>query len=137
MLNTRLRKQIEWHFYNYKAGQKLYEERVQDIIESNMTVNFSHIGSRSRRGSPTENKAIRIEALDREQSWALAIRNTFLTFRFSPEYDVMAALYIDQKPRRTVIDEFFMSGLWERTFWRWRDKWLDCACEWAQEFKLL
>lgn len=133
MLNTRLRKQIEWHFYNCKADLKLHEEKVQDIIDSGLTAQLGHIGRSSMPGSPTESKAIRIEALDHERNWATVIRNTFNAFKFEPEYDIMVALYI--KGRR--YKELFREGLWETTYWRWRDKWLEYAYKWAKEFKLL
>lgn len=141
MLNTRLRKQIEWHFYNYKADLQLYEQRIQDIVDSGLCINFSHIGSHSCLSNPTEAKAIRIEALqeemNRKRDWATVVRNTFVAFRFSPEHDIMIALYVKQIPRNTVINEFFMKGLWERTFYRWRDKWLEKAYWWAKEFEIL
>lgn len=133
MLNTRLRKQIEWHFYNYSADQKLYEEKVRDICESGLTANLKAAGGHSGISRPTENKAIRLEALGQERSWAGVVQNTFNTFRFEPEYYIMVELYIKRRPYR----ELFKDGIWETTFYRWRDKWLQCAYKWAREFGLL
>lgn len=133
MLNTRIRKQIEWHFYNYKADIALYEERKQDIIDSGLTANFGRIGGHSNVGSPTERKAMQIEALDHERNWATVVKNTFNAFRFEPEYDIMVALYIKGKRYR----ELCATGFWESTLYRWREKWLEHAYKWAQEFKLL
>lgn len=134
MLTKRLRKQIEWHFYNYKADMASYNERVRDILESGLTASYDHVGGTSGiPGNPVERKAIQLDELDRERSWATVVRNTFTAFRFEPEYDIMVALYIKQRNRR----ELFCDGLWETTFYRWRDKWLEYAYKWAQEFKLL
>jgi hypothetical protein len=134
MLNTSLRKRIEWHFYNYKADFAIYEERVQDIVDSGLTSRLDAAGGRSSgHSSPTERKAMQIEALDRQKNWATVIRNTFDAFRFEPEYDIMVALYIKGVTRDSIIGD----GLWERTFYRWRDGWLELACKWAKEFKLL
>lgn len=135
MLTKRLRKQIEWHFYNYKADLALYNDRVRDILESGLTANFDRVGSfgGGTPSSPTERKALQLEALDREYGWATVVRNTFNAFRFEPEYEIMVALYIEHRSRR----EIFSGGLWETSFYRWRDNWLEHAYKWAKELKLL
>lgn len=134
MLTKRIRQQIEWHFYNYPADMALYNERVRDITESGISMNYDRVGSGGNLpGSPTERKAILLEELEQEKTWATVVRNTFNAFRFEPEYKVMEQLYIHRVPYK----ELFTNGLWETTFWRWRDKWLDYACKWAKKFKLL
>lgn len=133
MLTTRLRKQIEWHFYNYEADLALYEDRVRDIIDSGLTVEFGRVGSGTRPGNPTESKVMRLDELDNRRSWAAVVRNTFNAFKFEPEYDIMVALYVNGKQYR----ELCTGGLWERTLYRWRDKWLEYAYKWAKEFKLI
>lgn len=133
MLTKRLRKQIEWHFYNYAADAALYEERERDILSEGLTANFNRVGSCPNRGSATESKAVRLEALGTQRTWATVVRNTFNAFRFEPEYSIMSALYIQGKPYK----ELFSDGLWETTFWRWREKWLEYAYKWAREYELL
>lgn len=134
MLTNRLRKEIEWHFYNYKADLALYEERVRDILDAGLTARYDRVGGGGMgAGSSTEVKAMRLEALDRERCWATVVRNTFTAFRFEPEYDIMIALYIKQRSRKELLRD----GLWETTFFRWREKWLNCAYRWAREFRLL
>lgn len=134
MLTKRLRSQIEWHFYNYPADMALYNERVREIAESGLSMNYERIGSGGNTpGSPTERKAVLLEELDREKTWATVVRNTFNAFRFEPEFKVMEKLYIYRVPYK----ELFSNGLWETTFFRWRDKWLEYALKWAKKFKLL
>lgn len=134
MLTKRLRSQIEWHFYNYPADMALYNERVRDIAEAGLSMNYERIGSGGNTpGSPTERKAVLLEELDQEKTWATVVRNTFNAFRFEPEFKVMEKLYIYRVPYK----ELFSNGLWETTFFRWRDKWLEYALKWAKKFKLL
>lgn len=134
MLTKRLREQIEWHFYNYPADKDLYNERVREITESGLTASYDRVGSRGNIPSnPTERKAILLEELDRERTWSNVVRNTFSAFRFEPEYEVMKKLYIE----RVSYKEIFCEGVGERTYWRWRDKWLGYAYKWARKFKLL
>lgn len=134
MLTKRLRNQIEWHFYNYPADMALYNERVREIAESGLSMNYERIGSGGNTpGSPTERKAILLEELDREKTWATVVRNTFNAFRFEPEFKVMEKLYIYRVPYK----ELFSGDVWERTYWRWRDKWLEYAYKWAKKFRLL
>ena len=134
MLTKRLRKQIEWHFRNYNADIALYNERVRDTIESGMTADYSGVGV--RRGgisSPTESKTLRILDFDNEKTWATVVRNTFIAFRFEPEYAVMVELYINHKPLKDILCD----GLWETTYYRWRNNWLEFAYKWAKNFSLL
>lgn len=133
MLTKRLRKQIERHFKNYSADAELYEERVREIVDSGLTANYSGIRGGGGVGSPTEAKGLRLLELDREQSWAAVVRNTFIAFMFEPEHKVMVELYIKKRP----LKELLCDGLWENTFYRWRDNWLEYAYKWAKKFGLL
>lgn len=134
MLTKRLRSQIERHFYNYPADIALYNERVREIAESGLTVNYDRIGSGGNTPeSPTERKAIMLEALEQERNWATVVRNTFIAFRFEPEYKVMCELYIKGRKLKELLGD----GLWETTFYRWRDHWLEYAYKWAKKFGLL
>lgn len=134
MLTKRLRSQIERHFYNYPADIALYNERVREIAESGLTVNYDRIGSGGNtQGSPTERKAIMLEALEQERNWATVVRNTFVAFQFEPEYEIMTELYINRRKYKEIL----CNGLWQSTFWRWRDRWLEYAYKWAQKFNLL
>ena len=118
MLTKRLREQIEWHFKNYNADIALYNEKVRDILESGLTPNYGGVrGGGNSISSPTEAKAIKLYELDAERSWATVVRNTFIAFRFEPEYKVMCELYI--KGRK--LKELLCDGLWETTFYRWRN----------------
>lgn len=134
MLTKRLRKQIEWHFYNYPADAALYEEKRREIMESGCTASYDRVGGRGNAPSnPTESKFFKLQALEQERSWATVVRNTFIAFRFEPEYKVMCELYI--KGRK--LKELLCDGLWETTFYRWRDHWLEYAYKWAKKFGLL
>ena len=134
MLTKRLRSQIEWHFKNYNADIALYNEKVRDILESGLTPNYGGVrGGGNSISSPTEAKAIKLYELDAERSWATVVRNTFIAFQFEPEYKVMCELYI--KGRK--LKELLCDELWETTFYRWRDHWLEYAYKWAKKFGLL
>lgn len=134
MLTKRLREEIEWHFYNYPADMAIYQERRREILESGMGVNYERVGSGGGvQGNPTEKKAILLESLEQEKTWATVVRNTFNKFRFEQEYETMKELYIERRDYREVI----ANGLSERTYWRWRDKWLEYALKWAKKYRLL
>ncbi len=134
MLTNRIRKEIEWHFYNYQADLSLYNAKVEDIVYGGLTARYDRVGGGGGEpSSPTESKAFKLEYLDREKNWATVVRNTFTVFRFEPEYDIMVELYIKRRSRKELLSD----GLWETTFFRWREKWLMCAYKWAREFRLL
>ena len=133
MLNKRLRKQIEQHFYSYKADCLLSDERVQEIAEAGLIANYSGVGGGGAPSDPTWNKAIKLAAIESDKTWTAIVRNTFIAFRFEPELKVMVELYIKERP----LKEILCDGLWENTFYRWRDNWLEYAYKWAKKFKLL
>lgn len=133
MLTKRIRKQIEWHFKNYKADIALYNDRVDEIVNSGLTANYSGVGGGGDISNPTETKGLKLLDLDMQQTWAAVVRNTFIAFRFEPEYKIMVELYIKERPLKDLLCD----GLWETTFYRWRDKWLGFAYKWAKKFGLL
>ena len=134
MLTKRIRKQIEWHFKNYQADAALYEDRVRDIVDAGPTANYSGVGGGGGNiSNPTESKGLRLLELDTERTWATVVRNTFIAFQFEPEHKVMVELYIKGRP----LKELLCDGLWETTFYRWRDRWLEYALKWARKFNLL
>ena len=137
-MNRNIRRQIEWHFYNYTADEKLYQEKVKDIVETGLTANYNKIGHSTKIGDPTQNKAIQLSKLSPDRNWAAVVRNTFNTYRFEAEHDVMVELYINKKRYSEIIkSKSNKYGIPERTFFYWRDRWLNTALMWAKEFKLL
>jgi hypothetical protein len=137
-MNRNIRRQIEWHFYNYAADEKLYQEKVKDIVETGLTVNYDKIGRSTKIADPTPNKAIQLSKFSPDKSWAAVVRNTFNTYRFEAEYDVMVDLYINKKRYSEIIkNKNNRYGLAESTFFYWRDRWLNTALMWAKEFELL
>jgi len=142
MLTRRIRKQIEWHFYNYKADLALFNERRQDIMEACGTVNYSAVGGRSGIGNPTESKVAKLQALDKmfdnKRDWFCVVRNTFLHFRHEPEHEIMIYMYTNNITRKQAVKKLCWEGdMWETVFDRMRDKWLTVALKWAEEFKLI
>lgn len=137
-MNRSIRRQIEWHFYNYEADEKLYQEKVKDIVETGLTVNYDKIGRSTKIADPTPNKAIQLSKFSPDKSWAAVVRNTFNTYRFEAEYDVMVDLYINKKRYSEIIkNKNNKYGLAASTFFYWRDRWLNTALMWAKEFELL
>ncbi len=137
-MNRNIRRQIEWHFYNYAADEKLYQEKVKDIVETGLTASYDKIGRSTKIADPTPNKAIQLSKFSPDRNWAAVVRNTFNTYRFEPEYAVMVDLYINKKRYRDIIkNKNNKFGLAESTFFYWRERWLNTALMWAKEFELL
>lgn len=133
MLTRRLRNLIEWHFYNYNADAAMYAEQAQDIIDAALTANYSGVGGGCGVGNPTESKALKLLEYGGERTWFTVVKNTFNAFRFRDHYPIMQALYIERRSLKDILCD----GIWETTFYRWRDEWLEWALKWAQDFRLL
>jgi|GEM_PF-2111502 len=143
-LTRRFRKQLEWHFYNYKAELALYSERLaklndrrNDIMDSMASVNYAAVGGRGGSCSDTTaSRAMRLESLDRmfdnRKDWFCVVRNTFNHFMFEHEATIMLDLYVNGKKRSDVL-----KTINESTFWYWRDRWLGVALMWAKKFDLI
>lgn len=134
MLTKRIRKQIEWHFYNYAADRALYDSRISEIVDVGLTANYDVVGGGGAPGNPTERKGLLLNAIGGSGSWAKVVENTFAAFRWELEFGLMRALYVEGKK---PSDIFMLGYTSERTFWRARDKWLTTAYYWAQSFRLL
>ena len=124
MLTRRLRNLIEWHFYNYNADAAMYAEQAQDIIDAALTANYSGVGGVCGVGNPTESKALKLLEYGGERTWFTVVKD---------HYPIMQALYIE----RRALKDILCDGIWETTFYRWRDEWLEWALKWAQDFRLL
>lgn len=134
ILDGRLRKRIEFHFFNYNADKLIESDTVRDIAESGLTADFNRIGSRAgRTPNLTEKKGLLLYEQSKRYLWPKVVENTFTAFRFEPEYEIMHKRYVE----RVAYKELFAKGLPERTYWYWRDRWLDYAYMWAKEYKLL
>ena len=129
-------KKIEFHFHNYNLDLASLNSRIEDIVHSGMTVNFSHTG---KSKYPNTSRVVinheKIAAIYEEKSWAMVVHNTFIAFRYlKPEiYDVMVAKYVKKKKYNQLISQWIS----ESTLSRWRNEWLECAEAIAKDFKLL
>ena len=137
MLDRRRRALIEWHFYNYEVDTSLAKEKEKDITYANLTANMTpSIGRGNKTSDPTAWKAEKLFELGKD--WGAVVRNTFTAFKFEPEYEIMVLLYVRKMRYNEIIkSDKNKYGLNESTFWFWRNRWLETACMWAEEFKLV
>lgn len=68
-----------------------------------------------------------------DDKWRGVIKNTFTAFAFTQIYDVMKDYYVDCDGVLEIVKENYIS---RRTFYYWRDEWLDTAYKWALKYKL-
>jgi len=143
MLTRKLRKQIEWHFYNHRAELALLNERREEIAAHIQSVDYSSIGGGSKYNGAdsTAKRADQLLSLDalleNKRNWFCVVRNTFLHFRLELEFDVMCKLYIENKIDTSHRKIIRLLEIESSTFYFWRDKWLERALRWAKELDLL
>ena len=140
MLTKRMRRLLEFHFYNHKADRALFDERRADIMESGLCANLNRSGSGGAGGSPTESKAIRIEALYEaifdKKDWEAVVTLTEICFDGMKEGEIMRSFYAKKIPLEISIQIFKKKGISRSTFLRMRDSWLDRAIYFANKFDL-
>jgi len=134
-MNTETRKKLEWAFYNYDKLLQQDLEKQDNILLENITSDEtkSH-GGVGKKGSTVENKAFRLMDLFLNGSWLKVVENTFTTFKWGYEYEIMLDLYFFKKSRNQILEERHLP---ESSYQFMKNKWLNTAYNWALEFRLL
>lgn len=65
--------------------------------------------------------------------WDEVVSKTYTTYQFQPQWKIMYLLYQQKMNVEDIIDQIIP----QRTYFRWRDKWLKTALSWAKEYELL
>ena len=104
MLDRKVRKMIEWWFYNYESKRKEAAEYLVELAEQGITARYEGLGIRnSSVSNPTESKGIK--TLDGRKSalWCKVVENTLTTFRWEIEYRVIELFYFKHKSGRGYV----------------------------------
>jgi hypothetical protein len=136
-LNNKIKRQIEWHFKNYKADKAMGENYVRDVAESGMVRGYDRVSvDGGMFCNAIESKIILMEERSIPYRWAKVVENTLNAYRFDLGFDMFYERYMSsEKPGdRLLMAKYCVP---ERTYYRWIRKVLETAFEWAKEFNLL
>lgn len=131
-MEYKIRKQIEYAFYNYDKLKADASEYLSDLC-SLKSPGLENLGHGSGVSKPTENAGVKLAEYNK-YLWCEVVERTVTAYRWEYEYTLIRKKYVEKKGRRMICTEL---NLPERTYHYWLDRVLGTAEQWANELKVL
>lgn len=131
-MEYKIRKQIEYAFYNYDKLKADASEYISDLC-SLKSPGLENLGHGSGVSNPTENAGVKLAEYNK-YLWCEVVEKTVTAYRWEYEYTLIRKKYVEKKGRRLICTEL---NLPERTYHYWLDRVLGTAEQWAKELKVL
>ncbi len=132
-MDNKIKRKIDWAFYNYEKLLKDNEEVLDDIRASGLIANISQVGHGSGVGNPTEQKAIRCAEYD-NALWCAVVERTYIYYKWTMEGTLLKKKYFDKKSRYEIMQDMCVP---ESSYHFWLSKIRGTAELWAHEFGLV
>lgn len=131
-MELKIRKQIEYAFYNYDKLKAEAAEYVSDLC-SLSSPGLENLGHGTGISNPTANAGIKLAEYNK-YLWCEVVEKTVTAYRWEYEYTLIKKKYVEKKGRQRICAEL---GICSRTFDYWVSKILNTAEQWAFELKVL
>ena len=131
-MEYKIRKQIEYAFYNYDKLKADASEYISDLC-SLKSPGLENLGHGSGVSKPTENAGVKLAEYNK-YLWCEVVERTVTAYRWEYEYTLIKKKYVEKKGRRLICAEL---GICDRTFDYWVGRILNTAEQWAKEFEVL
>ena len=131
-MEYKIRKQIEYAFYNYDKLKADASEYISDLC-SLKSPGLENLGHGSGISNPTENAGVKLAEYNK-YLWCEVVERTVTAYRWEYEYTLIRKKYVEKKGRRLICAEL---GICDRTFDYWVGRILNTAEQWAKEFEVL
>ena len=131
-MEYKIRKQIEYAFYNYDKLKADASEYLSDLC-SLKSPGLENLGHGSGVSKPTENAGVKLAEYNK-YLWCEVVERTVTAYRWEYEYTLIRKKYVEKKGRRLICVEL---GICDRTFDYWVGRILNTAEQWAKEFEVL
>lgn len=131
-MEYKIRKQIEYAFYNYDKLKADASEYISDLC-SLKSPGLENLGHGSGISNPTENAGVKLAEYNK-YLWCEVVEKTVTAYRWEYEYKLIHKKFVEKKSLRRVCYEL---GISERSYYRWTNCVMDTAYRWAKEFSLI
>ena len=131
-MEYKIRKQIEYAFYNYDKLKADASEYLSDLC-SLKSPGLENLGHGSGVSNPTENAGVKLAEYNK-YLWCEVVERTVTAYRWKYEYTLIRKKYVEKKGRQRICTEL---GLALSTYHYWLDRVLSTAEQWANELKVL
>lgn len=116
MLERRLRKTIEWAFYNYKAMRDEAAQAIADAADKQLSVNYGGAAVKSSPGNTNERSVI--SAIDRAESykWCKVVEQTLEHFEGTGKDTLVRLKYFERQREWRLCERLYVS---RRALFEW------------------
>lgn len=107
MLDRKLRRTIEWAFYNYDANRQKALCKVEDCIDASLAHNANGVSSNAKHRNIMEDKTIR--AVDNwEWRWCRVVEKTIGHFKDTGKDTLIKLRYFDKMRENDVCEKLYI-----------------------------
>lgn len=108
MLERKIRKRIEWAFYNYSELKKNAEEYILDVAESQMAVNYDKLPVQSSNGNSIERTLINGIDKNIAYKWCKVVEQTIEHFTGTGKDTLVKMRYFEKKSEHRLSEKLFV-----------------------------
>ena len=134
-MDKKIRKKIEYAFYNYEKLVKASAQEVVDLAYKDIAVSYDKPAVQSSSGKTMQDKICNlIDKMSESYRWAMVVEKTIEHFEWDLKKKLIIYRYFKRYGRFKTMD---MIGISERTYNYWNEDILTLAYRWAEKFNLL
>lgn len=109
MLERKIRKKIEWAFYNYDNLKKQAEEYILDIAESQMAVSYDKLPVQSSNGNGVERAVINGIDKNTAYKWCKVVEQTIEHFADTGKDTLVKLKYFEKLREWQLCDKLYIT----------------------------
>ena len=109
MLERKIRKKIEWAFYNYSENNAAAQQYILDVAERQMAVDYGKIPVQASGGNGVESAIVK--ALDKECAayrWCKVVEQTIEHFAGTGKDTLVRLKYFENKSEHRLSEKLFI-----------------------------
>lgn len=109
MLERKIRKRIEWAFYNYSELKKSAEEYILDVAESQMAVSYDKLPVQSSNSNSVERAVINGIDKNTAYKWCKVVEQTIEHFTGTGKDTLVRLKYFEKKRNWDIANRLYIS----------------------------
>lgn len=135
MLDRKIRKKIEWAFYNYADLREKGAEYLVELAERGLTASYDAAGVHgSGADNAAETRCVKAIDANRAAYWCKVVEKTLEHFRDTGKDTLIRLRYFDKKGTVRVCDQLYID---RRTLFYWVDDILSYALMGALQLQII
>lgn len=134
-MDKKIKKRIEYAFYNYSELLKKSASEVVDLAYRNIAISYDKVAVKSSGGLSMQDKICAlIDKTSTYYRWAMVVEKTIEHFAWDARKELIIKKYFLMKKE---VEICLKLGICRSTYFYWIDNILDIAYHWAIELGVL